>query len=719
VVVLSQNTEILEMRALVPLIAVIAYLPSVFIYANEEPQKVETVTVSGIRQAYQGNFEIKEIPQAISVITARALAESNVLRFTDALDLNASVTRQNNFGGLWDSYAVRGFAGDENLPSGYLVNGFNGGRGFGGMRDVAGIERIEILKGPSAAMFGRGEPGGTVNIVTKQAIFGATQGNVSTSYGSFSRARFDADVNVPIGTSVAFRVNAFSEKSDSFRDTVDSERHGILPQIAVRFADNSQLRYDLELTRAKTDFDRGVLAINGKLDAIPRERFLGEPGDGPIKTDVTGHQLQYAKDFNEKWSLLLGASYRETEFNGFASFAELVGSRQRLLVDGRSLSRQRRLTSYDGKHQVIRGEVAGDFETGPFRHRVLIGVDYDVFENDQTLLRFRPGTASSQTPQSGHIIDVFSPVYGQFPLPAATSVVTDRLDRQKGIGFYIQEQVTLTDRLQVRLGARYDDFELNIKNRLANNVASRRDTRLSPQFGVVFSASSSVSLYSAIGSGFRSNIAITPSLSAVAPETSKSYEVGAKLSALGGALTGNVAAFNLEKKNVLAADLANPGFSLPIAGARSRGVELDLNGTLPNKWFAQFSYAYLDAEARADVADPNFSLQIRKGDPLINIPRNSLSAQLSKEFMVANTVVRAGAGVQHVGKRLGETATKFFLPSYTLVRFFATANVSKNVEVFGEVKNAFDETHYTSSFSNLWVRPGEPRTVSIGVRAKI
>jgi iron complex outermembrane recepter protein len=106
VVVLSQNTEILEMRALVPLIAVIAYLPSVFIYANEEPQKVETVTVSGIRQAYQGNFEIKEIPQAISVITARALAESNILRFTDALDLNASVTRQNNFGGLWDSYAV-------------------------------------------------------------------------------------------------------------------------------------------------------------------------------------------------------------------------------------------------------------------------------------------------------------------------------------------------------------------------------------------------------------------------------------------------------------------------------------------------------------------------------------------------------------------------------------------------------------------------------------
>ena len=145
------------LKFLMTSVAVLYAAPSFAEEANEETQ----IVVTGIRQAYQGDFAAKEIPQAISTITAKQLEENNILRLTDALDLNASVSRQNNFGGLWDSFAVRGFAGDENLPSGYLVNGFNGGRGFGGTRDVAGVERIEILKGPAAALYGRGETGGT------------------------------------------------------------------------------------------------------------------------------------------------------------------------------------------------------------------------------------------------------------------------------------------------------------------------------------------------------------------------------------------------------------------------------------------------------------------------------------------------------------------------------------------------------------------------------
>ena len=192
-------------------VAIIYAAPSLADDVNDETQ----IVVTGIRQAYQGDFKAKEVPQAISIIAAKQLEENNILRLTDALDLNASVSRQNNFGGLWDSFAVRGFAGDENLPSGYLVNGFNGGRGFGGTRDVAGVERIEILKGPAAALYGRGEPGGTVNIATKQAEFDAFKVSASGLYGSFDRIRFDADANIPIGETIAVRLIAFSEKADS------------------------------------------------------------------------------------------------------------------------------------------------------------------------------------------------------------------------------------------------------------------------------------------------------------------------------------------------------------------------------------------------------------------------------------------------------------------------------------------------------------------------
>lgn len=138
-----------------------------------------SITVTGVRQAYRGDFAVSEIPQSIGEIDAETLRDNSITRLTDALDLNASVSRQNTLGGLWDSFAVRGFAGDENLPTGYLVNGFNGGRGFGGQRDSAGIERVEVLKGPAAALLGRGEPGGTVNLVTKQAVLGDTFGTAA------------------------------------------------------------------------------------------------------------------------------------------------------------------------------------------------------------------------------------------------------------------------------------------------------------------------------------------------------------------------------------------------------------------------------------------------------------------------------------------------------------------------------------------------------------
>jgi iron complex outermembrane recepter protein len=675
------------------------------------------IVITGIRQAYRGDFELKEIPQTISVIEARTLEENAILRLTDALDLNASVARQNNFGGLWDAFAVRGFAGDENLPSGYLVNGFNSGRGFGGVRDVAGVERIEVLRGPSAALLGRGEPGGTVNIVTKRARFDGTMGSVSALYGSFQRLRGDADVNIAINKNVAIRLIGFYEEADSFRDTVSSQRHGFLPSVSVRLGEDTTVSYDLEYTRSESDFDRGIVAVNGRLNAIPRTRFLGEPGDGPLKAEVTGHQLQLQHAFSEAWSLLLGGSYRETSLAGFSTEPELAASRQRLFTDGRSLSRQRRFRNYDAEHVVVRGELSGDFELGGLRNRVLIGADYDKFDNSQLFQRYRPPAAAGQTSVSGNILDIVNPVYGQVPLPTP-GPLTNRLDVQKAVGAYVQNQISLSDRVQIRLGGRYDDFSLRSLNRANGVVQSRSANRFSPQLGLVFEVSPALSLYAAYGEGFRSNIGADAAGRVFDPETSKSFEAGAKLSLLDGALTGTVAAFGLNKSNVLAADPANAGFSVPIGKAGSKGVEVDVVGKLPGKINVLFSYAFVDAESRANVLDANFSLQVREGDPLINIPRHSLNAQISKGIDIGTQELRIGAGVQHVGERLGETATSFKLPAYTLVRLFANVAITDRIELIGEIKNLFNESYYTNSFASLWVQPGAPRTGSLGIRAR-
>src|SRR5690242_9346669 len=129
------------------------------------------IVITGLRQQYRGDVPLKDLPQSISVISDQMLKTVGVTRLDAALDLASGVNRQNNFGGIWDAFAIRGFAGDENLPSGVLVNGFNSGRGFGGPRDASNIDHIEVLKGPNSALFGRGEPGGTVNVITKKPLF--------------------------------------------------------------------------------------------------------------------------------------------------------------------------------------------------------------------------------------------------------------------------------------------------------------------------------------------------------------------------------------------------------------------------------------------------------------------------------------------------------------------------------------------------------------------
>jgi iron complex outermembrane receptor protein len=196
-------------------------------------------------------------------------------------------------------------------------------------------------------------------------------------------------------------------------------------------------------------------------------------------------------------------------------------------------------------------------------------------------------------------------------------------------------------------------------------------------------------------------------------------EAGVKLTALGGRLTGTLAAYQLEKSNVLATDTLNPGFSVAIGKARSRGVEMDLNGRLPGKLDVLLSYAYTDAEARSRVLDPNFSFQIRPGDPLINIPRHNLNVQAARHLTFGGREALVGAGVQHVSRRNGETGTDFTLPAHTLVRLFGQIDILERVQLFASVANLFDEHWYANSYAPVWVQPGAPRTATIGLRARL
>ncbi len=693
------------------------------VLAQNSDSTTEEILVLGHR-AYFSDFESLETPQVEAILDSELLKDAGVLNLDQALDLTASVARQNNFGGLWNSFSVRGFSGDINLPSGFLVNGFNAGRGFGGPRDIVGVETIEVMRGPRSALFGRGEPGGTINLTTKRPQF-ENAGEVTTTLGSWNQARITGDWQTTLGEgdNVGLRLVGFYEDAESFRETVETQKVGFYPSLKWQVSDNTSLSYELEYTQQEIPFDRGV-AYTEEFGFTPRRTFVGEPSDGPIDTEVVGHQFEFQHDISDDWSLLTGFGHRETSLTGNASETNFAG-RQTLFLDGRTLSRFFRFRDFDSEYTVLRAELAGEFNTGALRHRVLIGADYDRFENRLLILRARPGFFPAGTdittldPDAYRFLDVFNPVYGQSPTPVP-GPNTDREETLTGFGIYVQDQINLTDNFQIRIGGRFDDFEQDLSNLRASPVTTTtaNDTRFSPQVGAVYLLNKGVSLYASYGEGFRQQTGSDFLGNQFEPNITESAEFGVKvdLDALGSDTSGSLTltAFQVDQSNILVNDdrpeaVAAGFFSTSAGEAQSRGIELDANLHFANDMKLWLSYAYTKAEFTTSNPDPDFGALIEVGDPLINSPEHQLNIQVSKGFDVANMDAQVGAGLLYTDERSGWTGFDFTLPSYTTTRLFAELTPSERLSIKFDIDNVFDETFYTNSFADVWVEPGAPR----------
>src|SRR5258705_125048 len=227
---------------------------------------------------------------SVRVITRQAMDDLGATKLDDVLDYVGGVSRQNNFGGLWDNIVIRGLPGDQNVGMATLFNGFSSGRGFNAPRDLAGVERIEFLKGTAAALYGSSEPGGTLNVVSKRPLWTSSH-SVEAYAGSYGLRRGALDTTGPVGENFAYRLNIAVEDRDSFRDFVGASRQVIAPAFTWKLGRDTVLEYSGELLRHKTPLDRGVGAVGDRLGAISRSRFLGEPGDGDVTVENRTHHF--------------------------------------------------------------------------------------------------------------------------------------------------------------------------------------------------------------------------------------------------------------------------------------------------------------------------------------------------------------------------------------------------------------------------------------------
>ncbi|PNG13439.1 TonB-dependent siderophore receptor [Stutzerimonas stutzeri] len=671
-------------------------LDDVFVMADQDGEGVRRYQARRSGSATKTDTPLDEVPQAVSVIPATVLDDLRSPRIEKALDYAGGVARQNDFGGLtMYEYSIRGLTTSEFYKDGFSVN-----RGYMNPQDPSNVQRIDVLKGPASSLYGRGDPGGTINIVSKRPQ-NDRFARLDLSAGRWDRYRSSLDVNTLLddeGT-MLYRMNLAVEDNKSFRDYRSSERQFFAPAFSWELSPQTRLLVQAEVIRSSQVFDRGVVAPNDHLGSVSRSDFFGEPGDGEIDNNNESLQAEIEHDLNASWTVRLASHYKQGRLNGGATEASFLAD------DARTLNREYRYRDFDWQDSITQLELRGLVYTGDIEHNLLIGTEYERYAKDERLMRTRPIST----------IDIPEPVYGQpRPLfsvgPGGRS--TDRHELVHSRSLNLQDQMRLSEKLFGVIGARYDHYEHRLDNEVTGTRTEQTHEKITPRIGALYQLTPEVGVFANASQSFKPNTgAPRPGTgTSFDPEEGVGYEAGFKFDLLDSRLGMTVAAFYLTKENVLTADPADSTYQIAAGEVRSRGIDLQLTGQLTDEVRVIGAYAYVDAEVTKDNT-------LVSGSRLLNVPEHSGSLLGVYEFLDGGLKgLELGGGVNYVGDRSGNVADSGFeLPGYTTVDLLARYKATQDLTLGVNLNNAFDRTYYERSYSNVWVMPGEPRNLSLSL----
>jgi iron complex outermembrane receptor protein len=657
---------------------------------------VEGYRATRSASATRTDTAIHETPQSISVVPRQVVEDISATRLEDALDYAGGVERGNNFGGQGlTEFLVRGFSTQEFYRNGFAVN-----RGYPNMPDASTIERLEVLRGPASMLYGRGDPGGTFNIVSKQP-----QADRKTILGSqfntqgLRRGTLDTTGALDENAEFTYRLNLVAEGSDSFRDHVESERYNVAPVLRWQLSDRTAVILEGDYLHNRHPMDRGVTRYATQAGQLPRDRFLGEEDAGKLRNENATTQLRLEHQLNDDWAIRGGVQYLDGSLDGGA--VENNG----LAADGRTIGRNYSERTLEWDDIAFQTNVEGHFKTAGFAHTLLAGVEYDDF-NYTSFIRRSSGSVSAFP------LDLYAPVYGQ-PLPALTRTTTHDDENLKSYALYLQDQVELTDRLKAQVGARLERFEQQYTNYLsASGSWEQAHNAVSPRFGLVYDLTDSLAVYANMARSFKPNRGADRSSQAFDPEKGIAYETGIKYDVPEHDLSITAALFHITKENVLTSDPLDSNYQIAAGEVRSRGFDLSLAGNITPQWRVIGGYAYVDAEVTKSTTST-----MPTGSRLANVPKHSVNLLNTYEFdsgLLSGLGV--GVGLKYVGDRKGSTSsTAFDMSSYTVVDLLAYYPLTDRIRLNFNLDNVFNEEYDERAWGSIWAYPGAPRTLQAGV----
>ncbi len=673
---------------------------------DQAVQTLEEITVVGEREeggyrveeattATKTDTPIMETPASIQVVPEEVLEDQQVIRPRDALKNVSGVYSAGGNANTQDNFIIRGFQ-----QSFIYQDGFR--RNFKILPDTANLERIEVLKGPAAVLYGRIDPGGLINQVTKQPLT-IPYYSLPPQFGSFDFYRTTVDATGPLAgeNALLYRFNASYENTGSFRNFTDIERIFAAPVLTWNLTDRTRIRFNLEYLHSQRPFDRGVIGVDGRPLDVPQSRRFEDTFSEVKQEDIIAGFL-WSHNFHPDWTLRHHFKYE------FLDEDRLQGEPVALLGDNRTLTREvfEERSRFDTYFTAI--ELTGRVALGGMRHTLLIGADYYDSEKDG-----RSGFGDFPA------IDIFNPVYG---LPRPVIPLQPDLSTEEWYGIYFQDQIDLWEDFHLLVGARYDSAE---SSSTFGDFSGQDDAQeWSPRAGVVYRPLRWLALYANYAESFSAFDDFSRSFDgkSLDPETATQYEAGFKTEFWEGRLSSTLAFYNLTKKNIAAPDPDHPGFSLPIGEAESRGVEFDLSAELTPAWSVIASYAYTDAKITKDTAG--------KEGRRLGAPRHGGSFWTRYQFLQGPLDgLSLGAGVFAVGTRQGDlfglADNTFQVPGYVRADLMAayrwqigksTLTAQLNVE------NLFNREYIITAGGiddpDLSLTPGPPRIILGSIRVE-
>ncbi|HTV32372.1 MAG TPA: TonB-dependent siderophore receptor [Methylocella sp.] len=611
-----------------------------------------------------------------------------------------------------DGIFSRGFQALTYYRDGFRVDASLSFLDFIGTRQLADIASVEVLKGPGAVLYGLVEPGGIVNIVTKEPLdvpYFAVQQQIGSL--AFYRTTVDATGPLTDDKSVLYRMNMSYENNGapfgSFIDLTHSQNIFLAPVIKWNIDGATWVKLEAEYND-----NHSLLYVpldplfNGAFVNIPRSTNYGEFSSDPQKTLFSA--FTWSHQFNSDWSIKQQIAYnRVDEAFLYADPFSIVDT-----VNGPEVERNFNSYLQDQTTYSSNVDITGHFNTFGAAHTLLLGGD--IYRTTGDTLIF----ASDQS----SFISLFNPIHPGTPFPLSCPCFTYANPfTQDTAGLYLQDQIKLPYNFYVLAGARYQYIhQTNASGESPDTVVPNGQPltgqALTPRYGLLWRPLDWVSFYGNYEEGFGPNSGLLFPGTLIPPSNAESWEGGVKLEFFNGKLRATADYFDLTKTNIPTPDPLHPTFSLLTGAARSKGPELDIQGEILPGWSVIANYTNDDVRVTKGSQSSTIEGSLAVGQRFPGVPRNQANFWTTYEFQDETFKgLKIGAGYHYFGSQPifdysgSPPGTFALLPSYGTVDLMAAYSFKlygANLTAQLNITNLFDTTYYTAAENYYSVVPG-------------